>query len=165
MRCFLWAPWNHPTNRCGSKNRYQNGTLLGGNMDQNLRNPSCLILSHTQITNLTYRRQAILAGASRGRRSAHFRRDGPEKAQTVCLPLKWSTQTVAPKQNAGSEMVSPLIAWKLGACLCCIHPWISCKKQELKHLKWPYSLRLAPNRPPTNKREVPLWFQSNTGSG
>ena len=28
---------------CGSKNRYQNGTLASGNMDQNLRNPSSLI--------------------------------------------------------------------------------------------------------------------------
>ena len=27
----------------------QNGTLVSGNMDQNLRNPSCLILSHTQM--------------------------------------------------------------------------------------------------------------------
>ena len=42
-RGFLW------TNGCGSKNRYQNGTLVSGNMDQNLRTPSCLILSHTQI--------------------------------------------------------------------------------------------------------------------
>ena len=32
---------------CGSKNRYQNGILASGNMDQNLRNPFCLILSHT----------------------------------------------------------------------------------------------------------------------
>ncbi|CAJ1385361.1 unnamed protein product [Effrenium voratum] len=30
------------------KKRYQNGTLVSGNMDQNLRHPSCLILSHTQ---------------------------------------------------------------------------------------------------------------------
>ena len=34
---------------CGSKNRYQNGTLVSRNMDQNLRNPSCLILSHTHV--------------------------------------------------------------------------------------------------------------------
>ena len=34
---------------CGSKNRYQNGTLVSGNMDQNLRNSSCLIMSHTHI--------------------------------------------------------------------------------------------------------------------
>ena len=27
----------------------QNGTLGSGNMDQNLRNPSCLILSHTHV--------------------------------------------------------------------------------------------------------------------
>ena len=33
----------------GSKNRYQNGTLVSGNMDQNLRNPSCFILSHTHV--------------------------------------------------------------------------------------------------------------------
>ena len=38
-----------PTNGCGSKNRYQNGTLVSGNMDQNPHNPSCLILSHSQI--------------------------------------------------------------------------------------------------------------------
>ena len=34
---------------CGSKTRYQNGTLVSGNMDQNLRNPSWLILSHTHM--------------------------------------------------------------------------------------------------------------------
>ena len=34
---------------CGSKNRYQNGTLVSGNMDQNPRNPSCLILSHSHF--------------------------------------------------------------------------------------------------------------------
>ena len=34
---------------CGSKNRYQNGTLVSGNMDQNLPTPSRLILSHTQL--------------------------------------------------------------------------------------------------------------------
>ena len=38
---------------CGSKNRYQNGTLVIGNMGQNLRNPSCLILSHTQVSKPT----------------------------------------------------------------------------------------------------------------
>ena len=31
------------------KKRYQNGTLVSGNMDQHLRNPSCLILSHTHM--------------------------------------------------------------------------------------------------------------------
>ena len=36
-------------NMAGSKNQYQNGTLVSGNMDQNLRNPSCLILSHTHL--------------------------------------------------------------------------------------------------------------------
>ena len=35
---------------CGSKNRYHNGTLVSGNMDQNLRNSSCLILSHNPFT-------------------------------------------------------------------------------------------------------------------
>ena len=34
--------------RC-SKKRYQNGTLVSGSMDQNLRNPSCLIFSHTHM--------------------------------------------------------------------------------------------------------------------
>ena len=34
---------------CGSKNRYQNGTLANGNMSQTLRNPSCLILGHTHV--------------------------------------------------------------------------------------------------------------------
>ena len=34
---------------CGSNDRYQNGTLVSGNMDQNLLNPSCLILSHTHV--------------------------------------------------------------------------------------------------------------------
>ena len=31
------------------KNRCQNGTLVSGNVDQNLRNPSCLILSHSHL--------------------------------------------------------------------------------------------------------------------
>ena len=35
---------------CGSKERCQNGTLVRGNMDQNPRNPSCLILSHSHLT-------------------------------------------------------------------------------------------------------------------
>ena len=39
-RVFIWL-W--------LKKRYQTGTLVSGNMDQNLRNPSCLILSHTHI--------------------------------------------------------------------------------------------------------------------
>ena len=32
------------------KNGTQNGTLVSGNMDQNLRNPSCFILSHAQLS-------------------------------------------------------------------------------------------------------------------
>ena len=36
---------------CGSKNRYQNGTLVSGVMEQNLRNPPWLILSHAQVAN------------------------------------------------------------------------------------------------------------------
>ena len=32
-----------------AQNRYQNGTLVSGSMDQNLRNPSCLMLSHTHF--------------------------------------------------------------------------------------------------------------------
>ena len=43
---FFWGF----SNGYGSKNRYHNGTLVSGNMEQNLRSPSCLILSHTQIT-------------------------------------------------------------------------------------------------------------------
>ena len=35
---------------CGTKQRCQNGTLVSGNMDQNLRNPSGLILSHTHMS-------------------------------------------------------------------------------------------------------------------
>ena len=35
---------------CGSKSRYQNGTLVSGNMDQNLRTPSCLISRDTHIS-------------------------------------------------------------------------------------------------------------------
>ena len=35
---------------CGSKKRYQNRTLVSGNMDQDLRSPSCLILSHTHFS-------------------------------------------------------------------------------------------------------------------
>ena len=65
--CLLYLPWKYSTypvidslkgkhnkdiisaNGSGSKNRYQNGTLLSGNRDQHLRNPSCLILSRTQM--------------------------------------------------------------------------------------------------------------------
>ena len=43
------APLGFSRYGCGSKNRYQNGTLASGNMDHNLRNPSCLILSHTHM--------------------------------------------------------------------------------------------------------------------
>ena len=43
-----------PTCGCGSKNRYQNGTLVSGNMDQNLRNPSCFISSHTHVMQLMH---------------------------------------------------------------------------------------------------------------
>ena len=39
---------NREFSGCGSKKQYQNGTLVSGNMDQNLRILSCLILSHTQ---------------------------------------------------------------------------------------------------------------------
>ena len=45
----LGSPMNEAPYGCGSKNRYQNGTLVSGNMDQNLRSPSCLILSHTHM--------------------------------------------------------------------------------------------------------------------
>ena len=39
-----------PGNGCGSKNRrVPKWILVCGNMDQNLRNPACLILSHTQM--------------------------------------------------------------------------------------------------------------------
>ena len=31
------------------KKRYQHGTLVSENMDQNLRNPPCLMLSHSHI--------------------------------------------------------------------------------------------------------------------
>ena len=31
------------------KKRYQNGSLVSGNMGQSLRDPSCLFLSHTQM--------------------------------------------------------------------------------------------------------------------
>ena len=43
---------------CGSKNRYQNGTLVSGNMDQNLHNPSCLILTHSHIQSIQYQSSA-----------------------------------------------------------------------------------------------------------
>ena len=45
----FWARCHLGTCGCGSKNRYQNGTLLSGNMDQNPRNPSSLILSHSHV--------------------------------------------------------------------------------------------------------------------
>ena len=44
------------------KNRYQNGTLVSGNMDQNPRNTSCLILSHTHIAQT----QAVKVETQRG---------------------------------------------------------------------------------------------------
>ena len=37
-------------NGCGSKNRYPKWVaLVSGHRDRNLRNPACLILSHTQM--------------------------------------------------------------------------------------------------------------------
>ena len=42
------------TNGSGSKNRYRNGTLVSGNMDQNPRNPYRLILSHSQIASSSH---------------------------------------------------------------------------------------------------------------
>ena len=35
---------------CGSKDRYQNGTMVSGNMDQTLRNPGSLILTPTHLS-------------------------------------------------------------------------------------------------------------------
>ena len=52
----------HKPNGCGSKNRYQNGTLVSGNMDQNLRNPSCLILSHIQMPTPQLQKGALQTG-------------------------------------------------------------------------------------------------------
>ena len=49
---------------CGSRNRYQNGTLASGNMDQNLRNPSCLILSHAQVVFIELPREVAAAPPS-----------------------------------------------------------------------------------------------------
>ena len=43
---FLGANYAPPFGS-GSKNRYQNGTRVSGDMDQNMRNPSCLPVSHT----------------------------------------------------------------------------------------------------------------------
>ena len=53
--CDLWLKTKDPgapkkLHGCGSKPRYQNGTLVSGNMDQNLRNPSSFILSHTHMS-------------------------------------------------------------------------------------------------------------------
>ena len=42
----MYTHVNPTLHGCGSKKRYQHGTLVGGNMDQNLRFPSCLMLSH-----------------------------------------------------------------------------------------------------------------------
>ena len=50
-----WAQWGSRGTDFEShlavaqKTGTQNGTLVSGNMDQNLRNPSCLILSHTHF--------------------------------------------------------------------------------------------------------------------
>ena len=41
--------WRNPPLGCGSKKRYQNGTLVSGNMGQNLRNPSCLRATPTLV--------------------------------------------------------------------------------------------------------------------
>ena len=50
--------WNYSTFVCGSKNRYQNGTLVSENMDPNLQNPSCLILSHSHLAECMWRRSS-----------------------------------------------------------------------------------------------------------
>ena len=52
---FSQLPLSHGfVARCGSKNRYQNGTLVIGNMDQNLRNPFCLLLSQSWLVELRH---------------------------------------------------------------------------------------------------------------
>ena len=49
VTCERAFPSIVPSFGCGSKNRYQNGTLVSGNMDQHLRNPSSFIVSHTHF--------------------------------------------------------------------------------------------------------------------
>ena len=72
-RWFTQCPWclfggrfpglkkDATTHGCGSRNRCQNGTLVSGNMDQNLRNPPCVILSHTHMGEI-YRLFPCLSG-------------------------------------------------------------------------------------------------------
>ena len=62
-------------NGCGSKNRYQNGTLVNGNMNQNPRNPSCSILSHTQMKRLIQQvEKEVPSGSKRAPWNHHERK-------------------------------------------------------------------------------------------
>ena len=44
------------------KHEFQNGTLVKGTKDEDLRNPSCLIVSHTQMSKIGCKCSHISAG-------------------------------------------------------------------------------------------------------
>ena len=59
----------------------QNGTLVSGNMDQNLRNPSCLILSHAHIFRWKFMPTTGLAASAFSARDA-----AADAIQEVAVP-------------------------------------------------------------------------------
>ena len=78
-------------NGYGSKNRYQNGTVVSGNIDQNLRNPSSLILSHCQMP------------ASMGRWK-HWLPDPKRAGWTSGLPFLWAPAR-SPAQRLRADLL------------------------------------------------------------
>ena len=77
---------------CGSNNRYQNGNLVSANMDQDLRNPACLILSHTRIVGLEkVIRLPKGANIEPGLPSCSVPRKGNPSSVAFCSPAKSST--------------------------------------------------------------------------
>ena len=93
----------HP---CGSKNRYQNETLVSGSMDQNLRNPRSLILSHTRLCLPIYSRLSVCVHAPVNEDQLS---DSREHLLTRRNPLRpWSGM-----QETGLKRVSTLYIFRV----------------------------------------------------
>ena len=91
------------------KIRYQNGTLVSGHIDQHLRNPSCLILSHTHMATPRKRHARVLF-RFRGRSLVDF---------WLVVFLVPSTERVASVSSRGGQNWLRL----LGNLLQKVAPW------------------------------------------
>ena len=146
-----WFHFGVYTNGCGSKNRYQNGTLVSGNMDQNPRNPSCLFLSHSQMTSSGWFKQECGLSGSRLRpgdsachvfggavicqqhdaQSQRFRQQAPQK-----MPLK-SLQTKAASRSIINYRATEASCL---ACLACLATRMTAHKGHCHRRIWITSL-------------------------